>query len=556
MPNLPSTQCFVGLPQGTDGNVLIIGGNGSGKSSGIAKPTLAYFQGAICVTDIKGELSDCYEQLSQNGCVTRPYLVFDPTDPEGPSYDPFGWLMQDNENSLIENLYDIAFAMLPEIPNDNQPFWANMERNAFMAALLYYFKLGLSFSEAITMILSQPISELCEKMAGSNNLHINIFLGEIAAMKPETLANIDAGLRSKLALFVNDPYISHAFRGSREGAVCFAWKDLDTHNIFLRIPEDKIEVWSGAFNLMYSQLIRYLERRPEQYRAEGKNHAQVLLLMDEFARFGKLERMTSAMSTLRSKGVNIFLIIQSIAQLDKIYGEHDRRIIFDNCQFQAILRASDSDTQKYLSERIGTCIRIQRSKSKHTDRKGKTTGYNLQASEVREMMVQPHELATLEDVILLSPYGLYQVNKIGPTDAFGRCLNTKRHTKDPDILKFFILDKRNRGATIMSVENRKTNAEQRVITAMQSARRLQQNKKKERERRNQRRNFMIGDLVTKYFPSVKTIEPGTPEENLRQFEKLEAILYILSTDVKLLDVLKNRAAQLIADDPNGQWRLF
>lgn len=54
---------YVGMPQGTDGNIIIIGGNGSGKSSGIIKPTLETWQGAICATDIKGELTEHYKRM-------------------------------------------------------------------------------------------------------------------------------------------------------------------------------------------------------------------------------------------------------------------------------------------------------------------------------------------------------------------------------------------------------------------------------------------------------------------------------------------------------------
>ena len=138
--------------------------------------------------------------------------------------------------------------------------------------------------------------------------------------------------------------------------------------------------------------------------------------MDEFARFGKLEMITAALATLRSKNVNICLMIQSIAQLDRIYGEYDRRIIFDNCQFQAILRANDADTQKYLCELIGTRTSIQRSVSEHEDEFGDTTGYSRQISEIRDWVIQPHELATLDDVLLLTPYGSCQAKKYRPDD--------------------------------------------------------------------------------------------------------------------------------------------
>ena len=173
---------------------------------------------------------------------------------------------------------------------------------------------------------------------------------------------------------------------------------------------------------MYIQLIRHLERRPEKYSAGGASNRQTLLLMDEFARFGKLPMITAAMATLRSKNVNICLMVQSVAQLDKIYGEHDRRIIFDNCQFQAILRANDADTQKYLCELIGTRMSIQRSTSEHMDEDLDTTSYGTQTSEIREWTVQPHELATLDDVLLLTPYGFCRAEKFRLYDEEMRSL--------------------------------------------------------------------------------------------------------------------------------------
>lgn len=64
---------------------------------------------------------------------------------------------------------------------------------------------------------------------------------------------------------------------------------------------------------MYAQLFRYLERRPEQYTPVAEEHPQLLVMMDEFARFGKINGITSALSILCSKKVNIAIFIQSIA---------------------------------------------------------------------------------------------------------------------------------------------------------------------------------------------------------------------------------------------------
>lgn len=249
LPSEPGSGNYFGISQGTEGNIIVVGGNGSGKSASIANPTLRTWRGAICAADIKGELSEFYKELYQKGLVTRPYIIFDPTQIDGPSFDPFWWPLRDGTTNLIGNIKEIAMAIAPVLPDDKQPFWAETERGALSAAFLRYFELGLSFSEAMCKILSSTMGELCAELAQSQDVRVRMVLGEMAAMKPETLANVDRGLRNKLMLFATDPYISHAFRGQREGAKCFTWEDLNTHNIFLRIPADRIEQWGGAINL-------------------------------------------------------------------------------------------------------------------------------------------------------------------------------------------------------------------------------------------------------------------------------------------------------------------
>ena len=180
LPSGPGGSSYIGIPQNTEGNFMVVGGNGSGKSAGIAKPTLKTWQGPICATDVKGELSLCYEELSDQGLVTRPYLVFDPTQPEGPGYDPLWLLSHDGEDNLLNNVREIAMAIAPVSPEDKQPFWAETEQGVVAAALLYYFKLGLSFSEIMCKILSSSTSELCKTLVQSQDVCVRILLGEMA----------------------------------------------------------------------------------------------------------------------------------------------------------------------------------------------------------------------------------------------------------------------------------------------------------------------------------------------------------------------------------------
>lgn len=536
-----NSKCYIGMPQGADGNILVVGGNGSGKSAGIVKPTLTTWRGGICATDVKGELSayyrNEYEHASQNGTEMRPYIIFDPTQVDGPSYDPFWWLLQDDESNLCTDVMEIALTIIPDLPNDNQPFWLEAERAVFAAGLYYFYQCGLSFSETLCEILNSGLSTFCEEIKNSGDIWTKMLLGPLEEMKAETIASIDRGLRNKLITLAADPYIGHAFRGEREKAKCFTWEDLDHSNIFLRIAADRMDQWGGAVNLMYAQLIRYLERRPEQHSEDGKNSVQLLLMMDEFPRFGRLEMIVDAISMLRSKKVNICLSIQSVAQLDRLYGEYGRQIILDNCQYMAILRANDADTQQILSQLIGTTKVLQESISRNLDESGKEIGYSKQRAEGREPRVFPHELSTLTDVVILSPYG--------PCRAIKRL----SYGESPEQLQ--VQEKHNimreEDQKMLTLKERLENATERVDHCQKAKRLADKNAREMQKKKDDHRKFIVGELVVDYFPELLRIDPGMPAENQILFRPFRLFLDELTANPALVQSLKEKALRKDSD---------
>lgn len=106
----------------------------------------------------------------------------------------------------------------------------------------------------------------------------------------------------------------------------------------------------------------------------------------------------------------------------------------------------------------------------------------------------------------------------------------------------------------MSIEERTANANRRLTAAEQQKRLAHRNVQEAQRRKDSRRNYIIGELVTKYFPDVLSLEPGTQDENTIRFELLEAFLCVLSTDLDLVRELQERADQLISENPDGEWR--
>jgi type IV secretory pathway TraG/TraD family ATPase VirD4 len=367
-----------------------------------------------CVSNnIKGELSARYRKLLESGQATRPFIRFAPMEEDGWCFDPFELPRQCGAEYLVQYIREIALSLIPLPPDVRDPFWTQAAQNFLMAALLYYYELGASFSEAMIGVQTTPPKTLVEEIVDSGNENALMFINQMLDLAPKTLAGIATEMSNKIMVFATDPFISEAFGIAKEDKKCFTWKNLDNHNIFLCIPEDKIEQWSGVIALMINQLFRVLERRPDKHSPQGASVPPALLLLDEFPRLGKLG-IVNAVSTLRSKKVTIAIFVQSIAQLDLIYGEHARRVIADNCSYKALLGANDPETQKYMSELVGghEVKKISYTMGLYPKDQIKA-GHSVHVSTQYEPIMRPEEFGRLkEDIALVTPEGHCRVKKV------------------------------------------------------------------------------------------------------------------------------------------------
>ncbi|MCL2108679.1 MAG: type IV secretory system conjugative DNA transfer family protein [Oscillospiraceae bacterium] len=404
---------YVGKPTDKDGHILVVGGAGSGKSACIAKNVLETWNAPILAIDIKGELSRHYLELALNKKVTRDFVEFDPTCETCFGYDPYYLLRTGGKNNLVQNAREIALSIIPLPVGIREPFWVQSAQNLLTAAILYYYGIGASFSQTMTGIQTTPTDKLIDEILESDNTAAKMFINQVRDLELKTLAGIATEMSNKIMVFATDPLISGSLRDSKKDEKCFNWSALEKYHVFLRLPEDKLEQWSADILLKLNQLIRTLERRADKHSKQGKNLQPILILLDEFPRLGKIEAIKNALATLRSKNVTICLMVQSLAQLDEIYGEKARRAIVDNCPYKAILGVTDADSQKYFSDLVGSCEVEKESRGIHYDPDdGIVTARGSHWSKHREPIIFPHDLAKLKDVVLMTPEGFCRVNKV------------------------------------------------------------------------------------------------------------------------------------------------
>ncbi|MGQ3740874.1 type IV secretory system conjugative DNA transfer family protein, partial [Bacillus sp. Fil] len=119
--------------------------------------------------------------------------------------------------------------------------------------------------------------------------------------------------------------------------------------------------YRALINTFFAQLFQ------ELYAYADTNHNQlhvpVRFLLDEFANIGKIPDFAERLSTTRSYGIEVSIIIQAMGQLMDRYGEKQTDEIMANCDTTLFLGTNDLGTAKYFSERLGVTTKRLRNDS-------------------------------------------------------------------------------------------------------------------------------------------------------------------------------------------------
>ena len=384
---------YIIKPAEEDGHILVVGGVGSGKSSCIAIPTLKNWNHRFFAIDIKGEL---YKKVSAN----RPNVrVLNPLDPFGWGYDPYFCLRR--SRNPAQEARAIAQAIIPLPPEIKDPFWIESAQNIFTASILHYSGKGLSFLDTIRQIQSLTPRDLVMELCEGESIY---FVGSMLDMDDRVLSSIVAEISKNVVHFVTDKNLVSILSQEHHNITPLEleWG----YDIYIQIPEYLLRQWKNLLTLIVNQFLTHFEQRQEL------TAKAILFLLDEFPRLGKVNAILDGLATLRSKGITICLIIQSLAQLDLIYGTNERKVIADTCAYKAILSATDAETQEYFSRLVGTYDKqVTQHGTQSSPFVGFPKGQSTNTYEMEKRIIKPEEFATLRDIVLLTPFGNLRVEK-------------------------------------------------------------------------------------------------------------------------------------------------
>src|SRR3712207_2319190 len=135
--------------------------------------------------------------------------------------------------------------------------------------------------------------------------------------------------------------------------------------VYLRWPELHLLSLTPLIRLVWSSLIDELTATYDSRK--GRNCRPVLLLIDEAART-PVPALPEYSATVAGRGISLWIAIQSLSQLDAIYGNKRAEALRDNLDTQIYYRPASLGTAVHLEERLGQQAVWAASHTTHEDK--------------------------------------------------------------------------------------------------------------------------------------------------------------------------------------------
>ncbi len=348
---------------GLNNNDIIIGPSGSGKTRGYVKPNILQCNESMIIADTKGNLiKELKKPLEKAG-----YKVIDMNFKNlahSYGYNPFDYIRYDKESGRYneQDILTIASAIVPKPASKNDPFWELAAKMYFTSAVAYTMEClpedEHNLDSAITLSLqmgSGNYAKLIEELECVNPDSLaartyNLFKSTCKSEKTE--ASILAILGEKfnglilselLKMYKSENRIDFSSLGREKTAVFLSISDTDR-------SKDRI------ISLFYTQALQALCNSADFDYEDCRLPVPVRFILDDFATNAYIPDFDKIISVIRSREIYVSIILQSITQLDALYGASNAKTIINNCDNCLYLGGQDIDTANYMSFKANKSI--------------------------------------------------------------------------------------------------------------------------------------------------------------------------------------------------------
>ena len=428
-------------------HTLIIGTTGSGKTTTFINPTIQILsntktQPSMLISDPKGELYSLHaKSLIKRGYdvkvldLRNPYcsIRWNPLEKPFEMYQEMlalddkvrvneeeGYYIFEDKiyydkeelqstiqvkkqeifDEVYEDLNDICSVLCP-IKNKSEPIWESGAKNFILAITLAMLEdsenpeLGMTkekFNFYNVMKIATNTQDDCEELIQYFNhrspISKSVSLSkQVLDASDKTRGSYLSTVFDKLSLFSDMSICSL----TSANEINFANIAIKPTALFLQIPDEK-ETRHTLAAMVILQAYKALVAKANTY-PDLSLPRSVYFLLDEFGNLPQIHKLEQMITVGRSRKIWLALVVQSYAQLAKVYDEKSADIIKSNCNIQIFIGTTDQKTIEEFSKRCGNYSIIQKNVSFSSSNDG--VGSSVSVKE--RPLIYPTELAQLNN---------------------------------------------------------------------------------------------------------------------------------------------------------------
>ena len=345
-------------------NIIVARTTGCGKSVSVIYSKLLHtYEASIIVPIAKADVMKKFSVLMKN----RGYRVevMDFINPQNSTvcYEPLDYLRSEEDiKNFASNLVGTAGT------RNIEAYWYEAAVNVISVEILLIMKNAeyagkrAKFTDVVR--LHQSLRLYGGELAYTT---LDVFVKLAQQMYPETnirqLYSVLSGIAPKTASYilsiVNNAYSStfteSVLKNIRQSKA-FNIEEIGQKKTVLFVLSSAMNKAAHRFiNLFYAQIFKSLFEYAEKLET-GRMPRPVHVLCDDFCCGCVIKDMDAYISIMRSTGVDVFLLIQSEAQLRALYGDYAAQTILDNCDTYIYMGGNDIATARSVAERINKSV--------------------------------------------------------------------------------------------------------------------------------------------------------------------------------------------------------
>lgn len=356
------------------------GSTGSGKTQAMMR----------LLDDIRdlGEPAIIYDKE----CTIKPYFFNEATDIElNPvSSQCANWDLWSECDNPME-FGNLATYLIPKAAQGSDPFWVDSART-ILTSMAWKIRNHDEKSAIflLQLLLTTTLDEMRHLLQGteSENL-VSKEIEKTAISIKSVLATYTKSLRFLAGLNDNNApkfsiknWINDVTQSNdpKKG-----WLFITSRSKYHREIKPLISLWLG----LAMQGIQSLK---------PNGNKRIWLVMDELASLHRLEMLSDTIADIRKFGGCVAVGIQSIAQLEFLYGNHEAHAITDLLNTSLYFRSPKSRVAKWVSEDLGEEIIEEVRESQSYGLESLRDGNTIATQRIRRQTVDAGTVMTLEDL--------------------------------------------------------------------------------------------------------------------------------------------------------------